>query len=104
MDIVYIDKCRYEIQEQKEVPVWYTGIYRPISSTGQFHIFIISTLGERCVCVSIGHDDGPQSPYVVIKKNLPILLLFGKNSFQLIFLKVLSVVGVSHTFTFYNHL
>jgi hypothetical protein len=33
MDIVYIDKCRYEIQEQKEVPVWYTGIYRPISST-----------------------------------------------------------------------
>jgi hypothetical protein len=33
MDIVYIDKCRYEIQEQKEVPVRYTGIYRPISST-----------------------------------------------------------------------
>jgi hypothetical protein len=25
-DILYIDKCRYEIQEQKEVPVWYTGI------------------------------------------------------------------------------
>jgi hypothetical protein len=25
------DKCRYEIQEQKEVPVWCTGIYRPIS-------------------------------------------------------------------------
>jgi hypothetical protein len=20
-----IDKCQYEIQEQKEVPVWYTG-------------------------------------------------------------------------------
>jgi hypothetical protein len=33
MDIVYIDKCRYEIQEQKEVPVRYTGIYRRISST-----------------------------------------------------------------------
>jgi hypothetical protein len=33
MDIVYIKKCRYEIEEQKEVPVWYTGIYRPISST-----------------------------------------------------------------------
>jgi hypothetical protein len=23
--MVYIDKCRYEIQEQQEVPVWYTG-------------------------------------------------------------------------------
>jgi hypothetical protein len=34
MDIVCIDKCRYEIQEQKEVSVWYTVIYRPISSTG----------------------------------------------------------------------
>jgi hypothetical protein len=35
MDIVfeYAGKCRYEIQEQKEVPVWYTGIYLPISST-----------------------------------------------------------------------
>jgi hypothetical protein len=31
--LVYIDKCQYEIQEQKEVPVWYTGIYRPISRT-----------------------------------------------------------------------
>jgi hypothetical protein len=29
----YIYKCRYEIKEQKEVPVWYTDIYRPISST-----------------------------------------------------------------------
>jgi hypothetical protein len=34
MGIVYIDKCRYEVQEQKEVPVWYTGIYRSILSTG----------------------------------------------------------------------
>jgi hypothetical protein len=35
MDTAYklIDKCRYEIQEQKEVPVWYIGTYRPISST-----------------------------------------------------------------------
>jgi hypothetical protein len=32
MDIVYIDKCRYEIQEPKTVPIWYIGIYRPISS------------------------------------------------------------------------
>jgi hypothetical protein len=31
--IIYVDKCRYEIREQKEVPVRYTGIYRPISST-----------------------------------------------------------------------
>jgi hypothetical protein len=31
-------KCRYEIQEQKEIPVWYTGIYRPISSTGNNRI------------------------------------------------------------------
>jgi hypothetical protein len=34
MDIVYIDKYQHEIQEQKEVPVWYTGIYQSISSTG----------------------------------------------------------------------
>jgi hypothetical protein len=33
MNTVYIDMRRYEIQEQKEVPVWYTGIYPPISST-----------------------------------------------------------------------
>jgi hypothetical protein len=33
MDLVYINKCWYGIQEQKEVPVWYVGIYRPISST-----------------------------------------------------------------------
>jgi hypothetical protein len=30
----YIDKCRYETQKQREVPVWYSGIYRSISSTG----------------------------------------------------------------------
>jgi hypothetical protein len=34
MDIVYIDKWWYEIQELKEVPVWYTSIYWPVSSTG----------------------------------------------------------------------
>jgi hypothetical protein len=33
MDTLYIYKCRYETKEQKEVPIWYTGIYRPISST-----------------------------------------------------------------------
>jgi hypothetical protein len=31
MYIVFNDKCRYEIQEQKEVPVRYTVIYWPIS-------------------------------------------------------------------------
>jgi hypothetical protein len=34
MDILYIDKWWYEIQELKEVSVWFTGIYRPIASTG----------------------------------------------------------------------
>jgi hypothetical protein len=29
----YIYKCRYENQEQKEIPVLYTTIYRIISST-----------------------------------------------------------------------
>jgi hypothetical protein len=33
MDIVYTDKCWYEIQEQKEVLVWYTSMYQPILST-----------------------------------------------------------------------
>jgi hypothetical protein len=30
MDIVHIDKCRNEIQEQKEVPVLYTGPFRAL--------------------------------------------------------------------------
>jgi hypothetical protein len=34
MDVVYIDNCRYEIQEKKEVPVWYTCLYRHNWSTG----------------------------------------------------------------------
>jgi hypothetical protein len=33
MDIVCIDKCQYEIQEQKEVPVWYTGPFRALVKT-----------------------------------------------------------------------
>jgi hypothetical protein len=32
--MVYSDKCRYEVQEQKGVPVWYTGIYQPILNFG----------------------------------------------------------------------
>jgi hypothetical protein len=35
MDIAYTDKCRYEIQGQKEVPVRYTGIFR-VRYTGIF--------------------------------------------------------------------
>jgi hypothetical protein len=31
--MVHLDKFRYEIQDQKEVPVKYTGIYWPISGT-----------------------------------------------------------------------
>jgi hypothetical protein len=31
-------KCRYEIQEEKEVPVWYTGICRLISRTDEINI------------------------------------------------------------------
>jgi hypothetical protein len=30
MDVVYIRKCRYEIQEPKEVPVWYTGPFQAL--------------------------------------------------------------------------
>jgi hypothetical protein len=36
MDIVYIDMCRYDIQEQKEVPVWCTRKYRPVLSTAYY--------------------------------------------------------------------
>lgn len=30
--VAYIDKCRYDIQEQNEFQLWYTGINRPISN------------------------------------------------------------------------
>jgi hypothetical protein len=40
MDVVYIDKSRDEIQEQKEVPACYTGTYRDIWTllSGMIHI------------------------------------------------------------------
>jgi hypothetical protein len=38
MGVVYTDKCRFEFQEQKEVLVWYTAIYRPVSSTALANI------------------------------------------------------------------
>jgi hypothetical protein len=28
--LAYIGKCRYEIQEQNELPVWCTGIFRAL--------------------------------------------------------------------------
>jgi hypothetical protein len=37
MDIVYFDKFPYQILEQKEILVWYTGLYRTISATGLSH-------------------------------------------------------------------
>jgi hypothetical protein len=39
MHIIHTDKWRYEIQEQKEVPLWYTDIYRPILSTDSAGIY-----------------------------------------------------------------
>jgi hypothetical protein len=42
MDIADIDKCQYEIQEQKDVPLCYSGINRPITNTASNAKFIIS--------------------------------------------------------------
>jgi hypothetical protein len=39
MDIVYVDECRYEIQEQEEVPVWYTGPFRALLTTNYMNIY-----------------------------------------------------------------
>jgi hypothetical protein len=47
MDMAYTDKCRYEIQEQKEVPVWYAGIHWPISSTGYTRTSVIKITAWR---------------------------------------------------------
>jgi hypothetical protein len=44
MDIVCTDQFRYEIQELVVVPVWYTGIYRPISSTDTIQTCITAQL------------------------------------------------------------
>jgi hypothetical protein len=38
--VVYIEKCRYYIQKQKEVPVWFFGIYRPISGMGPMTMIV----------------------------------------------------------------
>jgi len=34
MDIICTYKCRFEIQEQKEVPAWYTDVDWLISNSG----------------------------------------------------------------------
>jgi hypothetical protein len=36
VDIVYTDKWRYDVQGQKGFPVFYTGIYHPISRTAVY--------------------------------------------------------------------
>jgi hypothetical protein len=42
MVIVYTDKCRYEIQEQKEVSVWYTGPFRAlVKCTNYENVFVL---------------------------------------------------------------
>jgi hypothetical protein len=46
-------RCRYEIQEQKEVPVWCTGLYRPISSTAC--IVTLAASGNGCAQRTIGY-------------------------------------------------
>jgi hypothetical protein len=52
MDIVYINKRRYEIQERKDVLVWYTGVYRSIWSTATNIISIVPhTWLEEVPCV-----------------------------------------------------
>jgi hypothetical protein len=54
MAIVYIDKCRYSIQEQKEVTVRYTGTYRPISSTA--YILESDSCTPNCLHESVQSD------------------------------------------------
>jgi hypothetical protein len=47
MDIIYIAKSPYEIQEQKEVPVWYTRYTIP-AYTGPFQA--LPTMKKENVC------------------------------------------------------
>jgi hypothetical protein len=58
MDLMYrpIDKYRYEIREQGEVQVWYTGMHRLISSTFPRKItaegFFVSSRSPECLFTS----------------------------------------------------
>jgi hypothetical protein len=48
MDTVYIDKYRYWIQEQKEVPVG-MSVY-----TGPFRALFLAQFGLRFTCIRLG--------------------------------------------------
>jgi hypothetical protein len=49
VDIFSEKKCQYELQEQKEVLLWYTGIYRHISSTGAYAVLVSAELSDTMI-------------------------------------------------------
>jgi hypothetical protein len=55
--MVYSDKCRYEVQEHKGVPVWYTGIYQPILNFGFVYKNVaVCSIMHQIVCCSAKFD------------------------------------------------
>jgi hypothetical protein len=61
MDIVYTGKCGYKIQEQKEVPEWYTGTFgalRTITHIEIRNIIYVHYIGARHTWLFFPH------PYV----------------------------------------
>jgi hypothetical protein len=44
---MHIEKCQYEIQEQMEVPVCYTGTYQPISKTWEYFTKVVRVCATR---------------------------------------------------------
>jgi hypothetical protein len=46
---VYIDNCRYEIQEQKEVPVRYAGMHRPTWRTRYASLLCVLFMDNVCL-------------------------------------------------------
>jgi hypothetical protein len=74
---MYIDKYRYKIQEQKEVPVWYTGMYRSIYSTGYtvsklFFLFHIIRMQENQFFILMQQEVKPISRI----RSLSVLIVF----------------------------
>jgi hypothetical protein len=67
MDRVYIDKCPYEIQEQKEAPVWYTVVYRPISSTASFGIKSSSSNNDPVQSINDVKKERPFHSYLKLR-------------------------------------
>jgi hypothetical protein len=60
MYTIYIDKYRYEIQEQKEVPVWYTDPFRVLNLYEASFVIINQSLASLCMtrdskCSSVRH-------------------------------------------------